>query len=35
MAKAACNFRARVEPCLREIITNHPGETTGIFATAV
>jgi broad specificity phosphatase PhoE len=24
-------FRARVEPCLREIIKNHPGQTTGIF----
>lgn len=24
-------FRARVEPCLREIIRAHPGETTGIF----
>jgi broad specificity phosphatase PhoE len=24
-------FRARVEPCLREIIKRHPGETTGIF----
>jgi broad specificity phosphatase PhoE len=24
-------FRKRVEPCLREIIKNHPGETTGIF----
>jgi broad specificity phosphatase PhoE len=24
-------FRARVEPCLREIIKKHPGETVGIF----
>ena len=24
-------FRKRVEPCLREIIKNHPRETTGIF----
>jgi broad specificity phosphatase PhoE len=24
-------FRARVEPCLREIVKNHPGQTTGIF----
>jgi len=24
-------FRARVEPCLREIIKRHPGETVGIF----
>jgi broad specificity phosphatase PhoE len=24
-------FRARVEPCLREIIKNHPGQTVGIF----
>jgi len=24
-------FRARVEPCLREIIKNHPAETVGIF----
>ena len=24
-------FRARVEPCLREIIQRHPGETVGIF----
>jgi broad specificity phosphatase PhoE len=24
-------FRARVEPCLREIIKRHPGETAGIF----
>ena len=24
-------FRARVEPCLREIIKGHPGETVGIF----
>ena len=24
-------FRARVEPCLREIIRKHPGETAGIF----
>jgi len=24
-------FRARVEPCLRDIIKNHPGETIGIF----
>lgn len=24
-------FRARVEPCLRDIIRQHPGETVGIF----
>ena len=24
-------FRARVEPCLREIIGKHPGQTVGIF----
>jgi broad specificity phosphatase PhoE len=24
-------FRKRVEPCLREIIKNHPGQTVGIF----
>jgi len=24
-------FRARVDPCLREIIKKHPGETIGIF----
>lgn len=24
-------FRARVEPCLREIIQKHPGQTVGIF----
>ncbi|MGA2852676.1 MAG: histidine phosphatase family protein [Verrucomicrobiota bacterium] len=24
-------FRARVEPCLREIIAKHPGQTVGIF----
>jgi broad specificity phosphatase PhoE len=24
-------FRARIEPCLREIIRQHPGETVGIF----
>lgn len=24
-------FRARVEPCLREIIKKHPGQMTGIF----
>jgi broad specificity phosphatase PhoE len=24
-------FRARVEPCLREIIKKHPGQTVGIF----
>jgi broad specificity phosphatase PhoE len=24
-------FRKRIEPALREIIKNHPGETTGIF----
>ena len=24
-------FRARVEPCLREIIRKHPGQTVGIF----
>jgi broad specificity phosphatase PhoE len=24
-------FRARVEPCLRQIIKNHPGQTVGIF----
>jgi broad specificity phosphatase PhoE len=24
-------FRARIEPCLREIIRKHPGETVGIF----
>jgi broad specificity phosphatase PhoE len=24
-------FRARVEPCLREIIKNHPGKNVGIF----
>jgi len=24
-------FRARVEPCLREIIKNHPSQTVGIF----
>jgi broad specificity phosphatase PhoE len=24
-------FRARVEPCLREVVKNHSGETVGIF----
>jgi broad specificity phosphatase PhoE len=24
-------FRARVEPCLRQIVKNHPGQTVGIF----
>jgi broad specificity phosphatase PhoE len=30
-AETGPQFRARVEPSLREIIKNHPGETTGIF----
>ncbi len=25
------HFRARVEPCLRKIISDHPGQTVGIF----
>jgi broad specificity phosphatase PhoE len=29
--ESGSQFRARIEPCLREIIKSHPGQTVGIF----